>query len=239
VQLQVELARFGCDLGIAFDGDGDRIGVVDAKGRILWGDQLLIVLARDVLKRHPGAPILADVKASDVLFAEIAKAGGRPVMLPTGHSGIKAKLAELGAPLAGEMSGHIFFGDRWYGFDDAIYVAVRLLGILANSGESLVEIADGLPRTFNTPELRIDCDEARKFAIVAEVAERLRQRGAEVIDIDGVRVKNPDGWWLVRASNTQAVIVARAEASTEAGLARLKADITRELAESGLHVKLG
>jgi phosphomannomutase len=239
VQLQAELARLGCDLGIAFDGDGDRIGVVDAKGRILWGDQLLIVLARDVLKRHPGAPILADVKASDVLFAEIAKAGGNPVVLPTGHSGIKAKLAELNAPLAGEMSGHIFFGDRWYGFDDAIYVAVRLLGILANSGESLVEIADGLPRTFNTPELRIDCDEARKFAIVAEVAERLRQRGAEVIDIDGVRVKNPDGWWLVRASNTQAVIVARAEASTEAGLARLKADITRELAESGLHVKLG
>jgi phosphomannomutase len=239
VQLQAELARLGCDLGIAFDGDGDRIGVVDAKGRILWGDQLLIVLARDVLKRHPGAPILADVKASDVLFAEIAKAGGKPMMLPTGHSGIKAKLAELNAPLAGEMSGHIFFGDRWYGFDDAIYVAVRLLGILANSGESLVEIADGLPRTFNTPELRIDCDEARKFAIVAEVAERLRQRGAEVIDIDGVRVKNPDGWWLVRASNTQAVIVARAEASTEAGLARLKADITRELAESGLHVKLG
>jgi len=238
VQLQAELARFGCDLGIAFDGDGDRIGVVDAKGRILWGDQLLIILARDVLKRHPGAPILADVKASDVLFAEIAKAGGKPVMLPTGHSGIKAKLAELDAPLAGEMSGHIFFGDRWYGFDDAIYVAVRLLGILANSEESLVEIADRLPRTFNTPELRFDCDEARKFAIVAEVAERLRRRGAEVIDIDGVRVKSPDGWWLVRASNTQAVIVARAEASTTEGLARLKTDITRELAESGLQVKL-
>jgi phosphomannomutase len=238
VQLQAELARFGCDLGIAFDGDGDRIGVVDAKGRILWGDQLLILLARDVLKRHPGAPILADVKASDVLFAEVAKAGGKPVMLPTGHSGIKAKLAELGAPLAGEMSGHIFFGDRWYGFDDAIYVAVRLLGILANSGESLVEIADRLPKTFNTPELRLDCDEARKFAIVADVAERLRRRGAEVIDIDGVRVKSPDGWWLVRASNTQAVIVARAEASTEDGLARLKTDIIRELGESGLQVKL-
>jgi phosphomannomutase len=238
VQLQVELARLGCDLGIAFDGDGDRIGVVDAKGRILWGDQLLIILARDVLKRHPGAPILADVKASDVLFAEIAKAGGKPVMLPTGHSGIKAKLAELGAPLAGEMSGHIFFGDRWYGFDDAIYVAVRLLGILANSGESLAEIADRLPKTFNTPELRLDCDEARKFAIVADVAERLRRRGAEVIDIDGVRVKSPDGWWLVRASNTQAVIVARAEASTEDGLARLKTDIIRELGESGLQVKL-
>jgi phosphomannomutase len=238
VQLQGEVARRGCDLGIAFDGDGDRIGVVDATGRILWGDQLMIVLARDVLKRHPGASILADVKASDVLFAEIARAGGKPVMLPTGHSGIKAKLAELKAPLAGEMSGHIFFGDRWYGFDDAIYVAVRLLGILGRSRDSLADIADRLPATFNTPELRLDCDEARKFSIVAEVAERLRRRGAEVIDIDGVRVKSDDGWWLVRASNTQAVIVARAEAATRDGLARLKAEIVRELGASGLDVML-
>jgi phosphomannomutase len=238
VQLQDEVARRGCDLGVAFDGDGDRIGVVDATGRILWGDQLMIVLARDVLKRHPGAPILADVKASDALFAEIARAGGEPVMLPTGHSGIKAKLAALNAPLAGEMSGHIFFGDGWYGFDDAVYVAVRLLGILANSAESLTEIADRLPATFNTPELRIDCDEARKFAIVAEIAERLRQQDAAVVAIDGVRVKSPDGWWLVRASNTQAVIVARAEASTPEGLARLKGEITRQLAQSGLAAKL-
>jgi phosphomannomutase len=238
VQLRDEVARRGCDLGIAFDGDGDRIGVVDASGRILWGDQLMIVLARDVLKRHPGAPILADVKASDVLFAEIAKAGGKPVMLPTGHSGIKSKLAELNAPLAGEMSGHIFFGDRWYGFDDAVYVAVRLLGILANSEDSLTQIADRLPVTFNTPELRLDCDEARKFAIVGEVAERLRRRGAEVNDIDGVRVKTADGWWLVRASNTQAVIVARAEAATAEGLARLKDEIARELAASGLVASL-
>ena len=238
VQLQAEVARRGCELGIAFDGDGDRIGVVDAKGRILWGDQLMILLARDVLQHHPGAPILADVKASDLLFAEIARAGGKPVMLPTGHSGIKAKLAELNAPLAGEMSGHIFFGDRWYGFDDAVYVAVRLLGLIGRSEKTLTAIADELPATFNTPELRLDCDEARKFVIVAEVAERLRQRGAEVIDIDGVRVKSPDGWWLVRASNTQAVIVARAEASTEAGLTRLKAEIVRELGESGLKVRL-
>ncbi|HWB52043.1 MAG TPA: phosphomannomutase/phosphoglucomutase [Stellaceae bacterium] len=237
-QLQEAVARHGCELGIAFDGDGDRIGVVDAKGRILWGDQLMILLARDVLRRHPGAPILADVKASDLLFAEIAAAGGKPVMLPTGHSGIKAKLAELDAPLAGEMSGHIFFGDRWYGFDDAVYVAVRLLGIIGRGTQSLSEIAAALPATFNTPELRLDCDEAQKFAIVAAVAARLRRRGAEVIDIDGVRVKTADGWWLVRASNTQAVIVARAEASTEAGLARLKAQISRELTESGLPVRL-
>jgi phosphomannomutase len=199
----------------------------------------MIVLARDVLKRHPGAPILADVKASDVLFAEIARAGGKPVMLPTGHSPIKAKLAELKAPLAGEMSGHIFFGDRWYGFDDAIYVAVRLLGILAGSEESLTEIADRLPVMFNTPELRLDCDESRKFAIVAEIAERLRRRGAEIIDIDGVRVKSADGWWLVRASNTQAVIVARAESASAEGLARLKHEIVRELGASGLEVSLG
>jgi phosphomannomutase len=238
VQLQDEVARRGCELGIAFDGDGDRIGVVDAKGRILWGDQLMILLARDVLQRHPGAPILADVKASDLLFAEIARAGGKPVMLPTGHSGIKAKLAELNAPLAGEMSGHIFFGDRWYGFDDAVYVAVRLLGLIGRGEKTLTAIADELPVTFNTPELRLDCDETRKFAIVAEVAERLRRRGAEVIDIDGVRVKSPDGWWLVRASNTQAVIVARAEASTETGLTRLKDEIVRELGDSGLKVTL-
>jgi phosphomannomutase len=199
----------------------------------------MIVLARDVLRRHPGAPILADVKASDVLFDEIARAGGEPVMLPTGHSGIKAKLAELDAPLAGEMSGHIFFGDGFYGFDDAVYVAVRLLGILARSELSLTEMADRLPVMFNTPELRLDCDEARKFAIVAEVAERLRRRGAEVIDIDGVRVKSADGWWLVRASNTQAVIVARAESASADGLARLKAEIGRELAASGLAAELG
>jgi phosphomannomutase len=145
----------------------------------------------------------------------------------------------LQAPLAGEMSGHIFFGDRWYGFDDAIYVAVRLLGILARSGDSLADIANRLPVMFNTPELRIDCDEVRKFAIVAEIAERLRRRRAEVIDIDGVRVKSADGWWLVRASNTQAVIVARAESTSADGLQRLKGEITRELAESGLEVKLG
>ena len=234
VQLQQAVAREHCDLGIAFDGDGDRIGVVDGRGGILWGDQLMVVLARDVLTRHPGAPIIADVKASQVLFDEIARMGGRPVIAATGHSLIKAKLAETGAPLAGEMSGHIFFADGYYGFDDAVYVAVRLLGVLSRSQESLAEIGDRLPAVVNTPELRFSCDEARKFEVVHEVRERLRRAGAEMTDIDGVRVRTADGWWLLRASNTQAVLVARAESTTEEGLARLKGVLAAELAASGV-----
>jgi phosphomannomutase len=234
MQLQEAVARGRCDLGIAFDGDGDRIGVVDSQGRIMWGDQLMVVLAREVLTRHPGAPILADVKASQVLFDEIARMGGRPVMAATGHSLIKAKLAELNAPLAGEMSGHIFFADGYYGFDDAIYVAVRLLGILSRSRNSLAEMRDQLPVVVNTPELRFDCPEGRKFEVVREVRERLRRAGAEMTDIDGVRVRTPNGWWLLRASNTQAVLVARVESATEDGLARLKQDLAVELAASGV-----
>jgi phosphomannomutase len=234
VQLQQAVALEHCDLGIAFDGDGDRIGVVDGRGRILWGDQLMVVLARDVLARHPGAPIIADVKASQVLFDEIARMGGRPVIAATGHSLIKAKLAETGAPLAGEMSGHIFFADGYYGFDDAVYVAVRLLGVLSRSQESLAQIGDRLPKVVNTPELRFPCDEARKFDVVHEVRERLHRAGAEMTNIDGVRVRTADGWWLLRASNTQAVLVARAESTTEDGLARLKEVLAAELAASGV-----
>jgi len=234
VQLQQAVARERCDLGVTFDGDGDRIGVVDGRGRILWGDQLMVVLARDVLARHPGAPIIADVKASQVLFDEIVRMGGRPVMAPTGHSLIKAKLAETGAPLAGEMSGHIFFADGYYGFDDAVYVAVRLLGVLSRSHESLAEMGDRLPAVVNTPELRFPCDEARKFEVVHEVRERLREGGVEMTDIDGVRVRTADGWWLLRASNTQAVLVARAESTTEDGLLRLKGALAAELAASGV-----
>jgi phosphomannomutase len=234
VQLQQAVAAEHCDLGIGFDGDGDRIGVVDSRGRILWGDQLLLLLARDVLRRNPGAPILADVKSSQVLFDGIAAAGGKPVMMQTGHSLIKARLAETGAPLAGEMSGHIFFADGYYGFDDAVYVAVRLLDILARSEERLEAMIDQLPAVFNTPEIRVECDEARKFAIVEEVKDRLRRRGAEFSAIDGVRVRTPEGWWLMRASNTQAVVVVRAEASSEAGLEHLKTQLAAELAPSGL-----
>jgi phosphomannomutase len=234
VQLQQTVARARCDLGIAFDGDGDRIGVVDERGRILWGDQLMVVLARDVLARHPGAAIIADVKASQVLFDEIARLGGRPTMAATGHSLIKAKLAETSAPLAGEMSGHIFYADGYYGFDDAVYVAVRLIDILACSEESLAALRDRMPAVVNTPELRFPCPETRKFEVVREVRERLSQTAAEVIDIDGVRVKSGDGWWLLRASNTQDVLVARAESTTADGLARLQRELAAQLAASGV-----
>ncbi len=233
-QLIAEVAREKADLGIAFDGDGDRIGVVDNEGHILFGDQLLIVLARDVLKSNPGATIIADVKASQVLFDEVAKAGGVPLMWKTGHSLIKAKMAETGSPLAGEMSGHIFFADKWYGFDDAPYSAVRLLGIMARMAQSLSEVRAALPQVINTPELRFNCEEARKFVVVQEVKDRLAAEGAKVQAVDGVRVLTDDGWWLLRASNTQAVLVARCEASSEAGLERLKAQLVKQLVASGL-----
>ena len=234
-QLIAEVEKQGCDLGIAFDGDADRIGVVDDAGNILFGDQLLVVLARDMLLTHPGATIIADVKASQVLFDEISRAGGKPLMWKTGHSLIKAKMAEMRSPLAGEMSGHIFYNDeRWYGFDDALYAAVRLMGILARGDHSLSSIRDALPRVFNTPELRFDCDDRRKFVVIQEVAARLRTSGSSLVEIDGVRVQAADGWWLLRASNTQAVLVARCEASTEAGLDRLKAALIAQLEASGI-----
>jgi phosphomannomutase len=224
----------GADVGVAFDGDADRIGLVDNEGHILFGDQFLILMAQDVLKAHPGATIIADVKASQVLFDEIAKAGGTPLMWKTGHSLIKSKMAETKAPLAGEMSGHIFYNDKWYGFDDALYAAVRVLGVIARQKGTLDEFRAALPQVLNTPELRFDCPEERKFTVVSEVAERLRENGAKVSDTDGVRVNTEDGWWLLRASNTQAVLVARAEGSTPAGLVRLKAALAAQLAASGL-----
>ena len=234
VQLIDTVRAEGCDLGIAFDGDGDRIGVVDGRGRIVWGDQLLALFSADVLARRPGATIIADVKASQVLFDEIARLGGTPLMWRTGHSLIKSKMTEVGAPLAGEMSGHIFFADDYYGFDDALYAAVRLLGLVARSDESLDQMRDRLPDAVNTPELRFDCADERKFAVVDEVRARLTDEGADVVDIDGVRVRTDDGWWLLRASNTQAMLVARCEAADEAGLARLKSDLAERLAACGV-----
>ena len=224
----------GADIGIAFDGDADRIGLVDDKGQILFGDQMMVIMARDVLKQRPGATIIAEVKASQVLFDEVAKAGGKPLMWKTGHSLVKAKMAESGSPLAGEMSGHIFFADKWYGFDDALYAGVRALGILARSSETLSAMRDALPHVINTPELRFDCDDTRKFGVIEEVAARLQAAGANVSDTDGVRVLTPDGWWLLRASNTQAVLVARCESTTEAGLEKLKAALVDQLIASGL-----
>jgi phosphomannomutase len=229
----------GCELGIAFDGDGDRIGVVDGKGRIIWGDQLLQILASDILERLPGSTIIADVKASQVLFDEIARMGGKPLMWKTGHSLIKAKMVEVGAPLSGEMSGHIFYKDGFYGHDDALYVAVRLLDILGRGSRTLTDFRDAMPETINTPEVRFECPEERKFAAVEEVEANLSAEGAEINDVDGVRVRTTDGWWLLRASNTQAVLVARAEAQTEEGLERLKAEVIRQLGRVGIELPHG
>ncbi len=235
-QLKACVLDTGCDLGIAFDGDGDRIGAVDGQGRVLWGDQLMLLFARDLLEARPGATIIADVKASQVLFDEVARAGGKPLMWKTGHSLIKAKMAELGAPFAGEMSAHLFFADRYYGYDDALYAAVRLVEILGRSEQSLAEFRDSLPPVVSTPEIRFPCAEERKAGVIAEVRARLAAAGAEMSEIDGVRVRTPDGWWLLRASNTQDVLVARCEASDEAGLERVLAALAAQLEASGIEV---
>ena len=232
--LKALVAEKKLDFGIAFDGDADRIGAVDAQGRVVWGDQLLMILAEPVLKDQPGATIIADVKASQILFDHIAKIGGTPLMWKTGHSLIKSKMKETGAPLAGEMSGHIFFKHRWYGFDDALYAAVRLIEAVAQSGKSLTEIMDEMPKSTATPEMRFPVDESRKFAVVAEVLHRLSSNGARVDSTDGARVMTDDGWWLLRASNTQDVLVARAEARDEDGLSRLMMQIDEQLALSGV-----
>jgi phosphomannomutase len=232
--LIAEVRRRGADVGVAFDGDADRIGVVDDSGQMIYGDQLLLLLARDVLKTHPGATVIADVKSSQVLFDEVGRAGGVGLMWKTGHSLIKAKMAEIGCPLAGEMSGHIFFADHWYGFDDALYAAVRFLGVVSRMDGTLSAARAALPHVLNTPELRFGCADARKFGVMAEVAARLKGTGAQVSEIDGVRVQTADGWWLLRASNTQAVLVARVEASSEAGLERLKATLVEQLSASGI-----
>ncbi len=234
VQLQETVAREGCDMGFSFDGDGDRIGVIDGRGRILWGDQLMVLLSQDLLSHTPGATIIADVKASQTLFDAVAAAGGNPVMWKTGHSLIKSKMKETGAPLAGEMSGHLFFADKYYGFDDALYAAVRVLSMVSRSGQSLDEMFDRVPRVFNTPEMRIPVDAARKLPVVEEVKARAAASGAEISDIDGVRALTEDGWWLLRASNTQEVLVGRCESRTEEGLARLKEGLRQQLDQSGV-----
>jgi phosphomannomutase len=234
VDLQRLVAEKKLDFGVAFDGDGDRIGAIDGEGRVIWGDQLLQIYAADVLGDVPGATIIADVKASQALFDRVSALGGQPMMWKTGHSLIKSKMKETGSPLAGEMSGHIFFKHAYYGFDDAIYAAVRLMSASAKLGKSVTELRSEMPEMINTPEMRFQVDESRKFAVIDEVLARLTANGADVNNTDGARVNTPDGWWLLRASNTQDVLVARAEASSEEGLERLMAQIDAQLAASGL-----
>jgi len=233
-QLREVAEKEKANVGFAFDGDGDRVGVIDESGRIVWGDQLLALLSRDVLEMSPGATIIGDVKCSIALFDEVRRLGGAPIMWAAGHSLVKSKMAETGAKLAGEMSAHIFFADTYYGFDDGLYAAVRTLQLLQRSGRSMGALLDELPVFVNTPELRFDCPDDRKFDIAAEVANRMKAAGADVVDLDGVRVTTQDGWWLLRASNTQAVLVARVEARTDDGLERLKSQLFGELTASGV-----
>lgn len=232
--LKAIVAEKGLDFGVAFDGDGDRIGAIDGEGRVIWGDQLLSIYAEDVLKSVPGATIIADVKASQALYDRVAELGGEPLMWKTGHSLIKSKMKETGSPLAGEMSGHVFFKHDYYGFDDAPYAAIRLIQAATNIGKSVTQLRSDMVEMINTPEMRFQVDESRKFAVVDEILERLAADGADVNNTDGARVNTADGWWLLRASNTQDVLVARAEAKSDEGLERLMEQIDTQLALSGL-----
>lgn len=217
--------REGADIGIGYDGDADRIGVIDENGRILWGDQLMIVFSRDILRKHPGATIISEVKASKSFYDDVTKNGGRALMWKTGHSLIKAKMKEERALLAGEMSGHMFFADRYFGFDDAVYASCRLVEILSKAGKPMSALLEGVPRLYATPEIRIDCPDDTKFRVVDAVRSLYAQK-YDTITIDGVRITMPDGWALVRASNTQPVIVLRFEAETQQRLDAIKEEIT-------------
>jgi phosphomannomutase/phosphoglucomutase len=214
----------GLDLGIGYDGDGDRIGAVDDKGNIIWGDQLMIMYSREILSRKPGATIISEVKCSQTLYDDIEKHGGQAIMWKTGHSLIKQKMKEVKAELAGEMSGHMFFADRYFGYDDAIYASCRLLEILAATGQRISELLSDVPKTYNTPEIRVPCSDETKFQVVEEVTDYFRERN-RVIDIDGVRILFDDGWGLVRASNTQPVLVLRFEALSEARLSEIRTHV--------------
>jgi phosphomannomutase len=219
----------GCDLGIAFDGDADRIGVIDNQGEILWPDQLMVFYAKEILDTHKGATIIADVKASSILFDEIKKSGGKALMWKTGHSLIKAKMKETGALLAGEMSGHIFFADKYFGYDDALYAAIRLINIIYSSTQSLADLRKSLPQTFASAEIRIDCDEEKKFKIIDKIKANLKKEKIKFDDTDGIRANNSKGWWLVRASNTQPALVARCEANSAKHLDELRQQVRKQL----------
>ena len=222
--------KHNADVGLAFDGDGDRIGVIDETGRIIWGDELMVLLSRSVLADKPGSTIIAEVKCSQNLFDDIENHGGKPLMWKAGHSLIKAKMKETGAALAGEMSGHIFFADRFYGFDDATYAGARVLEILSKTDKKLSELLADLPETFSTPELRVDCPDDLKFGVVAKIADHF-SKSNEVITIDGARILFDHGWGLVRASNTQAILVLRFEADTAENLESIRSTVETEVEE--------
>ncbi|MBE3574336.1 MAG: phosphomannomutase/phosphoglucomutase [Firmicutes bacterium] len=223
-----EVQKNRADVGIAFDGDADRIGVVDDQGEILWGDRLMVLYWREILPRHPGATAIIEVKCSQALVEEVERLGGRPLFYRTGHSLIKAKMREIGAVFTGEMSGHMFFADEYFGFDDAFYAAGRLLRILSQEERPLSQLLAHVPRYYSTAETRVSCTEKDKFRVVQEITEHFRAE-YPVIDVDGVRVLFPDGWALARASNTQPVIVARCEAKTREGLKRISEEMKRQL----------
>jgi phosphomannomutase / phosphoglucomutase len=223
-------------VGLAFDGDADRLGAIDANGDVIWGDRLMILFSRALLKDKPGATILGEVKCSQTLYDDIAKHGGKPVVWKTGHSLIKTKMKETGALLAGEMSGHLFFADRYFGYDDAIYASLRLLEILAKDPQPLADMLADVPKTFSTPEMRLDCPDAIKFQVVAAVTKIYKTKGFDVLDIDGARIGFPKTseapkWGLVRASNTGPVLVMRFEAGTEAELQAIRSEVEAVVAE--------
>lgn len=237
-QLQKTVIDGGMDAGFAFDGDGDRIGVIDNRGRIFWGDQILLFLAEDIIARNPGKPVIADVKCSQILFDAIERFGGLPVIWKTGHSLIKSKMAEMAAPLAGEMSGHIFIKDQYYGFDDGLYAAVRFMRYLQDLPIDLAAWRDRLPEIHNTPEMRVECAEDRKFKVIDEVRGRLQKSGVKFLDVDGVRAMTEYGWWVLRASNTQPVLALRCESNSPQGLEILQSQVQEQLRQSGISLKL-
>jgi len=237
IQLIEAVINNNCDVGLAFDGDGDRLGVIDNKGSIVWADQYMLLLCTEIAGLYKNPKIIMDVKCSKVFFDEARKINCDPIMARTGHSPIKEKMKELDSPLSGEMSGHVCYGDDFYGYDDAMYVGLRLLRILANQNKSLNDLIDYYPKTFSTPETRFDVDESRKFTIIDEVKERLKKSDQKIIDIDGVRVENEDGWFLMRASNTQNQLTCRAESISQAGLQKLIDIIEHQLSLSGVTYK--
>ncbi|MBF0367903.1 MAG: phosphomannomutase/phosphoglucomutase [Magnetococcales bacterium] len=232
--LKARVAETGADVGIAYDGDGDRIGAVDEAGRVIWGDRMMILFARAILKKKPGATVIGDVKCSQLLFDAVNAAGGEAIMWKTGHSLVKAKMKETGAAVGGEMSGHLFFADRYYGFDDALYAAVRLIELLAAETSPLSARLTDLPQVYATPELRLFCEDERKFQVMERIASQQKAAGADLSDVDGIRVRLPDGWWLLRVSNTQPALVARVEAQSREKLQEIAKTVEKILAAEGV-----